>query len=487
MRILVHCHGGPEIGAGHVFRAAAVAEEALRRGHEVDLHGTFEGSLVADRVRSLGVRTVATPRLDSYNVVHLDTYAPYGDELARRATGAALVSNVEDATFGRRPADLVVDPNLGAEGTAREGGPVLARGSRWALLRRSVADRAGSAGLRDEASRILVVLGGTDPLGVTGEVLDLLADTGRPLQVTAVAQPDTGNDLRRRAQDLGLDVDLMPPQPDLTDLMLASDLTVSAAGTAVWELCCLGVPAALVCVADNQRAGYDRVIGRGGAVGLGDPGRGLDRESAAATLREVLDDAGLRRSLAAAGRRLVDGRGAWRVVGAWEQLTATSPVVVVARPVGLRPATAEDADLLRRWRDDPATRAASRSTATVDAESHRAWLARVLGDRGRHLLVGFDDQGELGTVRWDRVDDGEWEVSITVAPDRRGEGLAGRLLATGEGWLADREPATSTMLAAVRADNQPSLRLFRSAGFLPDLPPDGEDVLRLVRQRVPTG
>ena len=68
MRVLVHCHGGPDIGAGHVFRAAAVAEEALRRGHEVELHGTFDGSLVAGRVRSLGVRTVAAPRPDAYGV-----------------------------------------------------------------------------------------------------------------------------------------------------------------------------------------------------------------------------------------------------------------------------------------------------------------------------------------------------------------------------------------------------------------------------------
>jgi RimJ/RimL family protein N-acetyltransferase len=303
--------------------------------------------------------------------------------------------------------------------------------------------------------------------------------------VTAVAQADAGDDLRGRARDLGLDVDLVAPQPDLTDLMLASDLTVSAAGTAVWELCCLGVPAALVCVADNQRAGYERVLARGAAVGLGDAERGLDPDSAATTLRDVLDDTALRRSLAAAGRRLVDGRGAWRLVGAWEQLAATGPVVG-RRPVAVRPATAEDAELLRRWRDDPATRAASRSSAAVDPEEHRAWLARVLADRDRHLLVGSDGTGAVGTVRWDRVDEGEWEVSITVAPDRRGEGLAGPLLAAGEGWLADREPATSTLLAAVRADNQPSLRLFRSAGYLPDLPPGDAGFLRLVRQRVPT-
>jgi spore coat polysaccharide biosynthesis predicted glycosyltransferase SpsG/RimJ/RimL family protein N-acetyltransferase len=483
VRALVHCHGGPQVGAGHVFRAAALVEEAQHRGHEVDLHGTFEGPLVDERIAALGVRVVTSPRPASYDVVHLDTYTPTGNELAARAAGVALVSNVEDATFGRRPADLVVDPNLGAERTPREGGPTLARGSRWALLRRSVADRAGAAEVRDEANRVLVVLGGTDVLGLTGQLVDVLAGTGLALQVTAVAQPDAGDELRRRARERGLDVRLVAPQPDLTGLMLASDLVVSAAGTTVWELCCLGVPAALVCVADNQRPGYERVLARGAAVGLGVGS--LDPDAAAATLREVLLDADRRRALAGAGRRLVDGRGAWRVVRAWEQLAGAVPVAVPA-PVAVRPANAADADPLLRWRDDPTTRAASRSTATIDPDGHRAWLARVLADDDRHLLVGADDRGEVGTVRWDRVDDGEWEVGITVAPDRRGEALAGRLLAGGEAWLAGQEPATNTLLATVHNDNEPSLRLFRSAGYLPDLPADADGFQRLVRQRVPS-
>ncbi len=101
--------------------------------------------------------------------------------------------------------------------------------------------------------------------------------------------------------------------------------------------------------------------------------------------------------------------------------------------------------------------------------------------------MATDDDGDVGTVRWDRLDAGEWEVSITVAPERRGRSLAGALLRAGQDWLADHDPTTHTMLAAVRADNEPSLRLFQAAGYLPDLPPDDDGFLRLVRQRVPTG
>lgn len=487
MRILIHCHGDPAIGVGHAFRAASLAEAATGMGHRVDFSGTFVGSLVTDRLRSVGIEVVAGPQLAAYDVVHVDTYRPDGDDLAARAAGVALLSNLEDGEFGRRPADLVVDPNLGAERTRRDVGPVLLRGSRWAPLRRSVAELAGRAQIRDEARRVLVVMGGTDPHGVTGEVLDVLAATGRDLAVTAITQPARREELERRVAGLDLAVELIPPRPDLTDLMLDQDLVVSASGTSVWELCCLGVPAALVCVSDNQQDGYARVLEYGAAVGLGSATSGLDRDAAVATLRTLLGDAGLRDRISKTAARLVDGHGAWRVVRSWEQLIGRDTGRPVMVDVHVRPATEADAEALLRWRNDPVTRAASRNTGELGVERHRAWLMATVDDPVRHLLVATDDAGDVGTVRWDRVGEGEWEVSLTVAPQRRGQSLAGQLLRSGEDWLADQEPATHTMLATVHADNVPSLALFDSSGYLPDLPPGADGFLRLVRQRVPTG
>ncbi len=182
-------------------------------------------------------------------------------------------------------------------------------------------------------------MGGTDVRGVTGEMLDLLARTGRALSVTAITQPAGHAALASRVAELDLDVELVAPQADLTDLMLGQDLVVSAAGTSVWELCCLGVPAALVCVSDNQQAGYRRVLDQGAAVGLGSAESGLDQDAAVQTLRSVLDDVGLRDALSRTATRLVDGRGAWRVVRAWEQLAGRAPNLrPVATGVRVRPA-----------------------------------------------------------------------------------------------------------------------------------------------------
>ena len=76
---------------------------------------------------------------------------------------------------------------------------------------------------------------------------------------------------------------------------------------------------------------------------------------------------------------------------------------------------------------------------------------------------------------------------MTVAPERRGQSLGAPLLSAGEDWLAEHEPAAHTMLAAVNVDNAASLRLFDTAGYLPDLPPGPDGFLGLIKQRVPAG
>ncbi|GAB3957470.1 hypothetical protein GCM10027614_73010 [Micromonospora vulcania] len=99
---------------------------------------------------------------------------------------------------------------------------------------------------------------------------------------------------------------------------------VSAAGTSTWELCCLGAPAALVCVVDNQRESYARVVRHGLAVGLGElpelTGTGVAgraaRATAARTLHGLLSSPERRAALSARAWSTVDGQGRARVVDA---------------------------------------------------------------------------------------------------------------------------------------------------------------------------
>jgi RimJ/RimL family protein N-acetyltransferase len=292
-----------------------------------------------------------------------------------------------------------------------------------------------------------------------------------------VARPDLAPAVRDAAG--GVPVRVLDPTPDLPGLMAASDLVVSASGTSVWELCALAVPMALVLAVDNQRPGYERVLARGAAVGLGTPAQLRDTDAVAALLVPLVEDPQRRAELGAAASRIVDGLGAWRVVGAWESLlaakaAATPQATSTARPLQVRPASMDDARTLHDWRNDPQTRASSRTQDPVSWEDHLRWLEVSLGREDRRLFVAFDQTGDVGTIRWDLEHDGEWEVSITVAPARRGQRLAGPLLAAGEQALAEGGGGgeLTAYLAVVHEQNAASLRLFAAAGYLPELPAD---------------
>lgn len=482
MRILIHCNAGAGIGVGHVVRSVALGEEALASGHDVTIAGEYESDFILRLLQEVAVdlRPIARSDTDGLralvasvapDIVHIDSYDELDLNLDLPADSMPLLSNIEDGTFGRRRADLIIDPNFGAETEARvsEEPRLLLRGSRYALLRRKVTRRRGEWQMRDDALRVLVVMGGTDPHQLTPRVLSVLAATELPLRVTAIVGEDQRAACASAAR--ALDVDLLEPVDDLAGLMVQHDLVVSAAGTSVWELCCIGVPMALVCAAENQRAGYDRVVAAGAALGLESSLERGETDIAATQLRKVLGNAATRQELAGRASALVDGLGSWRIVRTWEQAISTPEAVPAHQDLQIRGASLADAETLLRWRNDPGARKGSRQQNEVTLDQHLAWFEASLGRDDRILLVASDKDGEAGTVRWDRVSDGEWEVSITVAPERRGRGLALPLLSAGERDLVRRTGA-ATALADVHEDNVPSRRLFAVAGYLPDSPPD---------------
>ncbi len=133
----------------------------------------------------------------------------------------------------------------------------------------------------------------------------------------------------------------------------------------------------------------------------------------------------------------------------------------------VRPAATADAALLLSWANDPDTRAASFHPGPIVPDEHAKWLSQTLTMPSRRLFVGLLEGQPIGQVRLDATRDGEAEIGISVAPDRRGQGLgAGLLAAAVEAGRADPELAIERFVARVRVGNEASMRLFEGAGFV---------------------
>lgn len=140
----------------------------------------------------------------------------------------------------------------------------------------------------------------------------------------------------------------------------------------------------------------------------------------------------------------------------------------------LRPATDSDSATLLLWRNDPQTKAWARATRAITQTEHEDWLARVLADPSRLLFVLQRESQDVASVRLDLSDESadEAEISITVAPEVRGQGIGSQALIATAAYAAESLPGIRRILAVVNRDNEASLRLFTKAGYRPRVPAD---------------
>jgi len=429
--LVVRADATPAIGVGHLSRCVALAEAARARGWDAALCGDVTAG------RWLLGDLPVVPDLSTADVVVVDHYA-----LGALSLDVPVVS-FEDGPFGRRRADVVVDANLASSDRPDDGSPLVLRGPAYAPLRAEV--RAARAGRRAGATppNVVVVMGGGAVAEPVAAAMTALRDTGVPLSVRAL----TSADVSAPDAAAGQRFVVTGPTTGLPALFAEADLVVSAAGVTLLELCCVGVPTALVRLSDNQSAGYRAAVERGLVVGMN-----TDPREHVPELRGLLLDPVRRDTLAAVARAAVDGRGADRVLDA----LGLDPTV--------RPATDADAELLLSWRNDPQTRASSRTTDVIALPEHLAWLRGVLTDPDRRLFVAEHSGRPVGTVRFDRTGE-DWEVNITVAPEARGRGLAVPVL-----LAAERAVDVGVIHAHVLRGNGASRNLFRRAGYRSDGP-----------------
>jgi UDP-2,4-diacetamido-2,4,6-trideoxy-beta-L-altropyranose hydrolase len=178
--------------------------------------------------------------------------------------GGRRVLAVDDMVHLRRyPADALLNQNLSADASRYESrvenGTALLLGPRYALLRREF--RAVAADRRLPARpprRVLVSFGGGDHENFTGRILaNLAAGDSRHLEVKVLAGAANphADTLRQQVAGLPFACEIRVAEENVADVMAWADAAVTAAGSTVWELAALRLPALIGGHEDNQLSG----------------------------------------------------------------------------------------------------------------------------------------------------------------------------------------------------------------------------------------
>ncbi len=332
--IWLRVDGGPTIGLGHVGRVTALAAEAARRGVRCRF-ALNDDETARAFVASRGFGDVATvsPSLEEEFAFLTDAGggAPLVTDLRGKdpafyrglREGGVWVCAVDDM------GEAIVAPLI-VNGGAAEPPPQYEElwppqrfllGTRYVPLPPAYADEPPAA---DDPgrTRLLITFGGSDVDDYTRLALAALAEL-ESLDVDLVLGPAYPyvDGTRELAAESRHRVDVHAPARDMLPLYRRARVALAAGGITQYELLSQRVPTVAVPHVAREKAESDAFAKRGAVVTFGAaelrPGGAVIRE-----VRRLWEDDERRRAMAEAGRALVDGRGAARVLDAIIEMAA---------------------------------------------------------------------------------------------------------------------------------------------------------------------
>jgi|RhiMethySRZTD1v2_1073278.scaffolds.fasta_scaffold123200_2 UDP-2,4-diacetamido-2,4,6-trideoxy-beta-L-altropyranose hydrolase len=472
---MVRADASSSIGLGHLRRCLSLAAALREAGADVRFVSRNLGVDIAAFAAAAGLEYRALMSADWQSdaeetggaaaewaahwvvVDHYELDARWHRLVAQRAgVRLAVIDDLADRDIA---AQVLIDHNPSVDHRAKYRGRIapstrVLGGPRYALLDPTYA-RVAPFKVAPQVRSIGIFMGGTDPTDISSVALRacrIHAGFSGLIEVATTSANPHLPALRRSARQWP-QTTITLDQPLLLDFFGRHDLQLGAGGGAVWERCRVGVPSFCLLAADNQYATLPVLAGLGAVAVLPDL-TSRDEQEIGRAVRLLADDVAARVRLSERSRSLVDGNGARRCA-----LSLTADTLAV------RPAALHDARTMFAWRNDPASRAVSHDTSELNWNDHLRWVAAVLADPQRCLLIGRVGAIDVGVIRFDLRADQTAEVSLYLDPELHGLGLGHSLLLAGEARCRELTPALRGFEATVRAGNDSSQRMFAGCGY----------------------
>lgn len=331
--VLVRADASPAIGTGHMMRCLALAKAWQETGGAVSWMTAESIPVLEERLHREGIactRTQAVPgsisdaeqtisearRLNAAWVV-VDGYRfpPFYVRTLERS-GLHVLFVDDDGRFDFYPADVVLNQNVLATPAMyanREPFTNVLLGSAYVLLRPEFRAESRRREHARVGRKVLVTMGGSDPENVTEKVLRALTTSDIDAKVVIGGGNPRRDTLPVLAARISSKVQIEQSPENMAPLMRWADVAISAAGSTCWELAYMGLPAIVTAISSDQQRIAQSLAEQGIALNLGGHAN-LSEEAIRDALISLLRDHQRRVEMSERGQKLIDGRGAARVV-----------------------------------------------------------------------------------------------------------------------------------------------------------------------------
>tara|TARA_B100000795_G_C22792498_1_gene437638 strand:+ start:748 stop:1197 length:450 start_codon:yes stop_codon:yes gene_type:complete len=125
----------------------------------------------------------------------------------------------------------------------------------------------------------------------------------------------------------------------------------------------------------------------------------------------------------------------------------------------LREVKKSDWKILLEWRNDKITRQNSFNSELVSESEHREYIKNTIASSDRKLFILEYNGILVGTIREDRLEQDEYELSYTISPVYRGKRIGQIMINL---YLIDQR---GSFICEVKEENMSSIKMIEKLGF----------------------
>lgn len=342
VKLAFRVDGGQNVGMGHVMRSMALASAfpenvditfiikedrdviklLTEAGYDlIVLEKNLDYKKEIDRVKDLIVSS-------HFEILIVDSYRVGQDYLIELKKVINKLVSIHDFAPFAFPSDIVINGNIYArelEYKSNTNSTKFLLGTDYTLMRKEFQDLPEQL-VKKQVQRIIVTVGGSDPLNLTPKILKALNRSvnffkdsdyvsKNNFQINVIIGPafDNINQIVKTVKRSQLETALYYNIKKMSSLMLESDLAISAGGSTLYELAVTATPTICLLQAENQRLNAQIMDKENIVLNLG-PGDQVKMEDLINNIIYLIKNYQLRLKMGKKGQKIINGNGARKCV-----------------------------------------------------------------------------------------------------------------------------------------------------------------------------
>ncbi len=335
------------IGAGHVMRCLALAEELKKRHADVlficrALPGNYNDLIVRRGFNLVEIPLASTQTERDFQLINpeqdaeetlailnqgkrkchwliVDHYSLGKEwEMALRPL-VERIFVIDDFLHREHSCDLFLNQNITESLVPTseikwKGSATVLLGPHYALLDEQFKRKELRSRKRDGTiHRVLLFFGGSDLHGLTERVLAWIIDAGYRFVIdVVVGSSNQRKEVIEQTCKTSKDISFYLQVDNMAERFACCDLAIGASGSSSWERCSLGVPSIVIGLAENQKLVSEQLSNAGAAIYLGFHEQ-VKKQDLITAVNNLSSNAELTQNLSKSSQALVDSYGTQRI------------------------------------------------------------------------------------------------------------------------------------------------------------------------------